>query len=90
MCKNGFACATYDARASLGKLERLLMRFTRAALNGHADFDHDDTGFRLTSLPQRRAWMEMHNRHPAWAATNYRAEAKKPTSTAWRIRWRRP
>jgi hypothetical protein len=41
-----------DARASLGKLERLLMRFTRAALNGHADFDHDDTGFRLTSLPQ--------------------------------------
>jgi hypothetical protein len=27
-----------DARASLGKLERLLMRFTRAALNGHADF----------------------------------------------------
>ncbi len=40
-----------DARASLGKLERLLMRFTRAALNGHADFDHDDTGFRLTSLP---------------------------------------
>jgi len=40
-----------DARASLGKLERLLMCFTRAALNGHADFDHDDTGFRLTSLP---------------------------------------
>lgn len=41
-----------DARASLGKLERLLMRFTRAALNGHADFDHDDTGFRLTSHPR--------------------------------------
>lgn len=40
-----------DARASLGKLERLLMRFTRASLDGHADFDHDDTGFRLTSLP---------------------------------------
>ena len=40
-----------DARASLGKLERLLMRFTRAALNVHADFDHDDTGFSLTSLP---------------------------------------
>ena len=40
-----------DAHASLGKLERLLMRFTRAALNGHADFDHDDTGFRLTSFP---------------------------------------
>jgi hypothetical protein len=40
-----------DARASLGKLERLLMRFTRASLDGYADFDHDDTGFRLTSLP---------------------------------------
>lgn len=40
-----------DARASLGKLERLLMRFTRASLNGHADFDHDDTGFTLHSLP---------------------------------------
>jgi len=40
-----------DARVSLGKLERLLMRFTRAALDEHADFDHDDTGFRLTSLP---------------------------------------
>lgn len=40
-----------DARASLGKLERLLMRFTRAALNGHAAFDHDDTGFLLSSLP---------------------------------------
>lgn len=40
-----------DARASLGKLERLLMRFTRAALNGNASFDHDDTGFLLTALP---------------------------------------
>jgi superfamily II DNA or RNA helicase len=40
-----------DARASLGKLERLLMRFTRAALNGHANFDDDDTGFLLTDLP---------------------------------------
>jgi superfamily II DNA or RNA helicase len=40
-----------DVHASLGKLERLLMRFTRAALNGHASFDHDDTGFQLTSLP---------------------------------------
>ncbi|NMG16040.1 Helicase domain-containing protein [Aromatoleum bremense] len=40
-----------DARASLGKLERLLMRFTRAALNGHASFDADDTGFLLTRLP---------------------------------------
>ncbi|RIX48565.1 MAG: DEAD/DEAH box helicase [Rhodocyclales bacterium GT-UBC] len=40
-----------DARASLGRLERLLMRFTRAALNGHASFDEDDTGFQLSSLP---------------------------------------
>jgi len=41
-----------DARASLGKLERLLIRFTRAALDGHADFDEDDTGFKLNSLPE--------------------------------------
>ena len=40
-----------DARASLGRLERLLMRFTRAALNGHASFDEDDTGFLLSNLP---------------------------------------
>lgn len=40
-----------DARASLGRLERLLIRFTRAALDGHADFDEDDTGFNLNSLP---------------------------------------
>lgn len=40
-----------DARASLGRLERLLMRFTRAALGGYASFDEDDTGFLLTRLP---------------------------------------
>lgn len=40
-----------DARASLGKLERLLMRFTRAALDGQAEFDEDDSGFKLTALP---------------------------------------
>uniref|UniRef100_E6QQ34 DEAD/DEAH box helicase n=1 Tax=mine drainage metagenome TaxID=410659 RepID=E6QQ34_9ZZZZ len=40
-----------DAKASLGKLERLLVRFTRAALGGHAEFDEDGTGFRLNSLP---------------------------------------
>ncbi|MDD3883520.1 MAG: SNF2-related protein [Gallionella sp.] len=40
-----------NARASLGRLERLLMRFTRAALNGHADFDGDDTGFKLNTVP---------------------------------------
>jgi ERCC4-related helicase len=41
-----------DARDSLGKLERLLMRFTQAALNGHADFDEDDVGFKLNTLPE--------------------------------------
>lgn len=40
-----------DAKASLGKLERLLMRFTRAALTNDADFDEDDTGFKLNSVP---------------------------------------
>jgi SNF2 family DNA or RNA helicase len=40
-----------SARDSLSRLERLLMRFTRAALNGHAEFDGDDTGFSLNSLP---------------------------------------
>ncbi len=40
-----------DARASLGKLERLLMRFTHAALNDYADFDEDNTAFQLNSLP---------------------------------------
>lgn len=40
-----------DAKASLGKLERLLMRFTRAALTTDADFDEDDTGFKLNSMP---------------------------------------
>jgi hypothetical protein len=55
-----------DARASLGKLERLLMRFTRAALNGHASFDDDDTGFLLTDLPNG-VQDEKHNHHPAWS-----------------------
>jgi superfamily II DNA or RNA helicase len=40
-----------DAKESLGKLERLLMRFTRGALLHHADFSHDDTSFTLKSLP---------------------------------------
>jgi superfamily II DNA or RNA helicase len=40
-----------DAKASLGKLERLLMRFTRGALQGHADFADDDTSFVLNSVP---------------------------------------
>jgi len=41
-----------DARASLGRLERLLMRFTHAALKSHAEFDEDDTGFNLKTLPE--------------------------------------
>jgi superfamily II DNA or RNA helicase len=40
-----------DAKASLGKLERLLMRFTQAALPTQASFDTDGTGFQLNSLP---------------------------------------
>lgn len=40
-----------DARVSLDKLERLLMRFTRGALREHAEFDEDDTGFTLKTLP---------------------------------------
>lgn len=40
-----------NARASLGRLERLLMRFTRAALNGHAEFEEDDTAFNLLTMP---------------------------------------
>ena len=39
------------AKASLGRLERLLMRFTQAALPQHAIFDEDSTGFRLDALP---------------------------------------
>ena len=40
-----------SARDSLSRLERLLMRFTQAALNGHAEFDEDSTGFKLNNLP---------------------------------------
>ena len=39
------------ARASLGKLERMLMRFTQATLGGCAHFDEDGTGFQLSSMP---------------------------------------
>lgn len=41
-----------NARDSLSRLERLLMRFTEAALNGYAEFDEDSIGFKLSSLPQ--------------------------------------
>lgn len=40
-----------DAKASLGKLERLLMRFTSGALNGHAEFTDDETSFVLKAMP---------------------------------------
>ena len=39
------------AKASLGRLERLLMRFTQAALPQCATFDDDGTGFRLDAMP---------------------------------------
>jgi F0F1-type ATP synthase membrane subunit b/b' len=39
------------ARASLGKFERMLMRFTQAALRANARFDEDGTGFQLDSTP---------------------------------------
>ena len=39
------------AKASLGRLERLLMRFTQAALPHHAAFDEDSAGFVLHALP---------------------------------------
>lgn len=39
------------ARASLGKLERMLMRFTQATLGSCAHFDEDGTGFQLDSMP---------------------------------------
>lgn len=40
-----------SARDSLSRLERLLMRFTQASLNGHAEFDEDSTGFKLNTFP---------------------------------------
>ena len=40
-----------DAKASLGKLERLLMRFTSGALSGHAEFADDETSFVLKTTP---------------------------------------
>jgi hypothetical protein len=40
-----------DAKASLGKLERLLMRFTSGVLNGHAEFTDDETSFILKNTP---------------------------------------
>lgn len=39
------------AKVSLGRLERLLMRFTQAALPHHAAFDEDGAGFVLHALP---------------------------------------
>jgi ERCC4-related helicase len=47
--------AKADTKASLDRMERLLMRFSRAMLNGHATFDDDDGGFLLNSLPTKLA-----------------------------------
>ena len=43
--------AQTDAKTSLDRLERLLMRFTRAMLDGHATFDGDGLAFTLESVP---------------------------------------
>jgi ERCC4-related helicase len=40
-----------DAKTTLGKLERLLMRFTKGALGAHAQFSEDGTSFFLQSPP---------------------------------------
>lgn len=40
-----------DARASLGRLEKQLIRFTQGCLGNHASFDEDGTGFQLSQLP---------------------------------------
>lgn len=44
--------AKRDAENSLGRLEKLLLRFTSSMLNGHATFDESEFGFNLQSLPQ--------------------------------------
>jgi len=44
--------AKRDAENSLGRLEKLLARFTKSMLDGHAIFDENDFGFDLQSLPQ--------------------------------------
>lgn len=44
--------AKQNAENSLGRLEKLLARFTRSMLDGHAIFDESDFGFNLQSLPQ--------------------------------------
>ncbi len=44
--------AKRDAENSLGRLEKLLLRFTRSMLNDHATFDESEFGFNLQSLPQ--------------------------------------
>lgn len=43
--------AKQDAESSLGRLEKLLVRFTRAMLDEHALFDENEFGFTLKSLP---------------------------------------
>lgn len=50
--------AKTDAKASLDRLERLLVRFTRAMLHEHAVFDDDELAFSLSSLPATLANMQ--------------------------------
>lgn len=47
--------AKTDATASLDRMERLLMRFTRGMLNEHADFEPQENAFTLKSLPASMA-----------------------------------
>ena len=44
--------ANLQTRASLDRMERLLMRFSKAMLAEHATFDADDQGFVLQSVPE--------------------------------------
>jgi ERCC4-related helicase len=45
--------AKRNTEASLDRMERLLMRFSCALLNGYAVFDENDQGFSLNSLPKQ-------------------------------------
>ena len=44
--------AQTDAKASLDRLEQLLMRFTRGMLDSHAEFDTDGLAFTLKTVPE--------------------------------------
>ena len=51
--------AKQDAESSLGRLEKLLVRFTRAMLDEHASFNENEFGFTLKSLPLSIAESDM-------------------------------